>query len=101
MVPLSDTGREDAVPLENILADPSPGPERHAEAASDQDAVQKALDTLSAPLRMAVILVELEGMSREEGARMLGCSLSALDVRLHRAREQLRKRLHHYRAGEA
>lgn len=101
-VPFSgDPSDEDAGSLEEVLADPSPGPERTAESGSAKDAVQEALATLSPTLRMAVILVDLEGMSREDSARALGCSLSALDVRLHRARHQLRDRLKSYHMGEA
>ena len=40
---------------------------------------------------MAVVLVDLEGVEREDAARALGCSISALDVRLHRARPRSAK----------
>lgn len=93
-VPLSsDPDDDDSASLEALLPDPAPGPERLAQAAEDSQAVQAVLSTLSVPLRMAVVLVDLEGMSREDSARTLGCSLSALDVRLHRARALLRSRL--------
>ena len=96
LVPLSELapgGDGESLALEETLADPSPGPERIIQARSDSSQVQETLATLSAPLRMAVILVDLEGMEREAAAQALGCSLSALDVRLHRARGQLRERL--------
>lgn len=101
-VPLSGIREdEDDFALEDVLADPAPGPERAAEASGAKDAVQRALDGLSPTLKMAVILVDLEGMPREETARTLGCSLAALDVRLHRARALLRKRLALYQEGSA
>jgi DNA-directed RNA polymerase specialized sigma24 family protein len=50
---------------------------------------------------MAIILVDLEGMSREQCARTLGCSLAALDVRLHRGRQLLKKNLTLYHEGKA
>jgi RNA polymerase sigma-70 factor (ECF subfamily) len=103
-VPLSGHPRDDdgeTLALEEVLADPSPGPERLAQAESDSARVRKTLEILSAPLRMAIILVDLEGMDREEAARALGCSLSALDVRLHRARGQLRERLKDLHGGNA
>lgn len=92
-IPLSDTKNEDARSLEETLADPAPGPEKTAESHGRVDAVQSALGQMSPALRMAVILVDLEGMGREECARSLGCSLSALDVRLHRGRAEIQKRL--------
>lgn len=93
-VPLSSSvDDEDAFALEDVLSDAEPGPERQAVARENSDQVQEALGTLSPVLRMTVILVDLEGMEREEAARSLGCSLSALDVRLHRARAQLKAKL--------
>lgn len=94
-VPLSGTTRDDddSLALEEVLPDPAPGPERVAQAEDESDRVQRALSTLSPTLRMPIVMVDLEGMEREECARALGCSLSALDVRLHRARAQLRDKL--------
>lgn len=95
-VPLSaDRDDDDGLALEERLADPALGPEGEAERDSERgqarDEIQAGLARLSANLRMAVILVDLEGVAREDAATALGCSLSALDVRLHRARAQLRR----------
>jgi RNA polymerase sigma factor (sigma-70 family) len=100
-MPLSDYSREDAPALEEVLADPSPGPEQAALSESTGEEVAAALLALTPALRMAVILIDLEGMGREECARTLGCSLSALDVRLHRARAQLREKLKTGTGGNA
>jgi RNA polymerase sigma-70 factor (ECF subfamily) len=101
-VPLSVVDDDEGFPaLENVLADPERGPEKQVEALGTKEAVQDALNGLSPTLRMAIILVDLEGMSREECARTLGCSLAALDVRLHRARALLRKTLTPYQEGKA
>ena len=92
-VPLSRTGDDDAASLEDFLAETEPGPERLAQARENTDLVQGALARLSPTLRMAVVLVDLEGSPREEAASALGCSLSALDVRLHRGRARLKELL--------
>jgi RNA polymerase sigma-70 factor (ECF subfamily) len=96
-VPLAYSALEgedgEALTLEQRLPDPEPGPERLAQARSDSDEVQDALAELGPTTRMAVILADIEGLEREDCARALGCSLSAFDVRLHRGRAQLRKRL--------
>ena len=84
---------EDSAALEDFLADDAPGPERLAQARENTDRVQGALTLLSPTLRMAVVLVDLEGSGREEAAAALGCSLSALDVRLHRGRARLKELL--------
>ena len=99
-LPLSTVAADDeGFSLEETLPDPAPGPEAAAESRDRVDEVQAALNTLSPNLRMAVILVDLEGMSREDCAAALGCSLSALDVRLHRARARLRLTIEKNRQG--
>jgi RNA polymerase sigma-70 factor (ECF subfamily) len=90
---LSRTFGEDEASLADFLPDDEPGPERRAQASEDTDRVQAALQRLTPPLRMAIALVDLEGSSREDAASALGCSLSALDVRLHRGRQKLKELL--------
>ncbi len=92
-ISLSARASEDSASLEDALADEGPGPERWAEARDSSDRVQSALSRLTPPLRLAVAMVDLEGSSREEAAAALGCSLSALDVRLHRGRGRLKELL--------
>ncbi len=92
-VSLTAKADEDSASLEDALADAGPGPERWAEARDSSDRVQDALGLLTPPLRMAVAMVDLEGSTREEAAAALGCSLSALDVRLHRGRGRLKELL--------
>ncbi len=53
-------------------------------------AVQRALATLSPALRAVLVLKELEGFGHSEIATMLGISVGASEVRLHRALRQLR-----------
>ena len=102
-VPLSTVAADDdedgSFSLENRLADPAPGPEADADRREKVDEVHAALPSLSPTLRMAVILVDLEGLERNDAAQTLGCSLSALDVRLHRARGRLREEIERKRQG--
>lgn len=92
-VSLSYKTDEDAAALEDALASDEPSPERMAEARENTDRVQAALILLSPTLRLAVVMVDLEGAAREEAASTLGCSLAALDVRLHRGRQKLKELL--------
>jgi RNA polymerase sigma-70 factor (ECF subfamily) len=84
---------EDSASLEEALADEGPGPERWAVARETSDRVQVALDRLTPPQRLAVVMIDLEGSTREEAAAASGCSLAALDVRLHRGRQRLKELL--------
>ena len=84
---------EDSASLEDFIAETEPGPERLAQARENTDRVQAALVKVSPNLRMAIVLVDLEGTPREDAAAALGVSLSALDVRLHRGRAKLKELL--------
>lgn len=79
------------VPLEELagLAGWGADPEELAHRASDRARVQRALDALSPASREVVTLRDLEGLSGEETAQILGLSLAAMKSRLHRARLEL------------
>lgn len=62
----------------------------HRDAVVDRLTLEKALDELSADLRSVVVLREVEGLSYQEIADLLGINKSAVAVRLHRARRRLR-----------
>ena len=56
-------------------------------------AVRQAIAALPLDLRTAVILAEYEDQSHAEIAAALGCSPKAVESRLYRAREKLRRAL--------
>jgi RNA polymerase sigma-70 factor (ECF subfamily) len=55
--------------------------------------LQRSLDSLPDEFRMAVILADVEGLSYEEIAETMNCSLGTVRSRLHRGRKLLRKRM--------
>ncbi|MBE7539603.1 MAG: sigma-70 family RNA polymerase sigma factor [Opitutaceae bacterium] len=55
--------------------------------------VQAAVHALPAKLRQAVLCVEIEDLSHQEAAQVMGCSPKAVETRLYRARQLLRSRL--------
>jgi RNA polymerase sigma-70 factor (ECF subfamily) len=55
--------------------------------------LQRALAKLPEPYRVAVTLVELQGMSCEEAASVMGTPKGTVLSRLFRARERLRRLL--------
>jgi RNA polymerase sigma-70 factor, ECF subfamily len=61
----------------------------HAEATVAADAVRGLLDQLAEADREALQLIEWDGLSSAEAARVVGCSAAAFRVRLHRARRRL------------
>lgn len=68
-------------------------PDRSLEAREIGEAVQKALDKLSHKHRTAFILREFEGLSYEDMAQVMNCSIGTVMSRLHHARKKLQKGL--------
>ena len=68
-------------PSETVLAD-----ER-------AEAVRLAIAELPEDLRTPLILAEYEGRSQAEISEILGCTAKAVEMRIYRARQQLRSRL--------
>ncbi len=77
------------LPLDETLRatpDPSDSPTKSAERHADQDAVQQVLMQVAVQHRDVLVLRYYQDLSVEEIAEVLGCSVSAAKVRLHRAR---------------
>ena len=69
------------------------GPAGLAESSELQRLVAEALAELSPKLRNVVALYDLEGLSYNEIAQVLGCPVGTVKSRLFNARNQLRERL--------
>jgi len=72
--------------LDEDLRDPQPGPYRQAEQKQKLDSVIAELKTLPEASRSALLMRAVDGMAYEEIARVLGISLAAVKVKIHRAR---------------
>lgn len=70
-------------------------PEQVYAAQHLDDDVQRALDALPPTFRAAVVLCDIEGLSYEEVADVLGIKLGTVRSRIHRGRAQLREALAH------
>ena len=57
------------------------------------DYLQKALASLPQEFRIAVVLADVEGLSYEEIADAMQCSLGTVRSRLHRGRKMLRQKV--------
>jgi RNA polymerase sigma-70 factor, ECF subfamily len=76
--------RHDA--LGDELPDPGAGPEREAESSERLGATVARLQLLPELSRSAVLMHAVDGMAYEEIARVLGLTVAAVKVRIHRAR---------------
>jgi RNA polymerase sigma-70 factor (ECF subfamily) len=92
-VSLDDVASEGELPLAERFADESPNPEQIYAGTELGDRVKKKLAEISPLLRTAFWLREIEGLSAEEAAHVLGVSRNTLKARLWRARQELAARL--------
>ena len=74
------------VALDDDLRDPQAGPYRQAEQKQKLDSVMAELQTLPEASRAALLMRAVDGMAYEEIAQVLGISLAAVKVKIHRAR---------------
>lgn len=81
----------DASALGRALAEPS-----SAQALEDRDTVERLLGRLNPEQRLALTLREAEGMSYEEIAAAMSCSLDSVKARIRRARAELLEMSRHF-----
>ena len=74
-------------------------PESHVHDAGFDPDIEAALGSLSEDFRVAVVLCDVEGLSYEEIADVLGVKLGTVRSRIHRGRTQLRHALAHRAPG--
>lgn len=81
------TGLKDIVP--GFLFD-SEAPSGKVEQEELSQIIQSVLNTLSSDHRTMVVLKDIEGLSQEEIAETIGCSVGTVKSRLSRARTEMR-----------
>lgn len=92
-ISLDEPRGEEGNSLLNSLPEPGRSPADNAEHDDLASAVRQHVQQLPHDLKTAVLLFEYHELSHEEIAHVLGCSSKAVETRLYRARQQLRKSL--------
>ncbi|MCC6442908.1 MAG: sigma-70 family RNA polymerase sigma factor [Armatimonadetes bacterium] len=82
--------------VQREIPDESHDPEQAAIASELESEIQHALKKLPEDFRKAIVLCDIEGLSYEEIADILGCSIGTVRSRIHRGRKQLQKSLSEY-----
>lgn len=88
-------GRRQTIPLDDprvalaIQVDAAGDARRAMELREVYIHLMAALDTLSEPLQLAVVLVALQGMTHEQAGAVLGCTSGTVAWRIHTARQRL------------
>jgi RNA polymerase sigma-70 factor (ECF subfamily) len=78
---------------EPVDESPFTDPERVLENNELRARLRSAIDSLSAPLRAAVLMHDVEGLSQKEIADLLRCPLGTVKSRIQRGRMELREKL--------
>lgn len=71
-------------------------PDDQLQSTELRNAIQSAVDALPEAARTVFLVRDVEGLSTEETAEMLGLSVPAVKTRLHRARLSLREAITRY-----
>ncbi|HSB65576.1 MAG TPA: sigma-70 family RNA polymerase sigma factor [Anaerolineales bacterium] len=86
--PMDDAGEE--VESAKWMVDPGELPEEQMQRAELQRAIQDCLDHLPSEFRLAVVMVDVQGMDYFEAAQVVGKPIGTIKSRLARARLRLR-----------
>lgn len=85
-----------ALPIDDVmleLPDLAAGPAARAESAELEQFLERCVAELPGNYREAVVLRDVEGLSNEEAAAVLGLDLRNFKSRLHRGRMAIRRRV--------
>lgn len=77
----------------NELADNDSDPSDQVLSRELDHRLQSALNALAPEFRLSVVLCDVEGLSYEEVAEVMGCSIGTVRSRIHRGRNHLRRML--------
>jgi RNA polymerase sigma-70 factor (ECF subfamily) len=92
-VSLDAENQETGASLGERLVDSSALPGDHLQSLERAEAVRRAVGALPPELGAPLLLAEYEGRTHGEIGEILGCTAKAVEMRVHRARQQLRTAL--------
>lgn len=87
--------------LGDTLPASNPGPDEALQTSERVAAIRRAVAALPEDLRVPLVLAEYENRSQAEIAEILSCSVKAVEMRIYRARQVLRKELAGWLRAEA
>ena len=87
--PVADKER----PLADTLADASPAADQQVSREQDAALVRSAMEALPLEQRTALALCEFQDFSYAEAAEAMGCSVKSVELRIYRAKQNLREKL--------
>ena len=88
-----ESSSDDEMTLKDVLPSTDLTPNEQLELSERAAAVRQAIAHLPEDLRVPLVLAEYEDQSHAEIAAVLDCSPKAVEMRIYRARQQLRSSL--------
>jgi RNA polymerase sigma-70 factor, ECF subfamily len=101
---LAHDARRRTLPIDDVVDDVpdlAEGPAALAESAELEAYLDSCIAELPAHYRVAVVLRDVEGLTNEEAADVLGLEIRNFKSRLHRGRMALRRRLEDFYGAQA
>lgn len=92
-VSLENENAETGHSLREHIPEPNADPSESLVVKERGDLVRQAVSTLPEDLRVPLVLSAYEEQSHAEIGTVLGCTAKAVEMKLYRARQELRKRL--------
>lgn len=89
--PISEDG--DQITLKDVISDPNTRPDTVVQSNELNEEAQRVMEKLPAEYREVIALCSMQGLKQEEAARILGCSIATVSIRLEKAKELFMKRL--------
>jgi RNA polymerase sigma-70 factor (ECF subfamily) len=93
---LDDAPKNNGASIAQSVASPGPTPEEILQSKEQETEIQQALRRLSKDHRSIIVLRDIEGLSYNEIADVLGVSIGTVKSRLARARADLKQSLMRY-----
>jgi len=87
------SGQDEYIELKDVIADTSAQPDAIAQDEELAEQAQKVLNTLPLEYREVITLCSIQGLTYEEAAKIIGCSVATVSVRLSKAKILFMKKL--------
>lgn len=86
-------GEDEVIKLKDVIADPNARPDLIAQDEELAEEAQKILDSLPLEYKEVITLCSIQGLTYSEAAKIIGCSIASVSVRLNKAKALFMKRL--------
>jgi len=87
------SAEDESFTLADIIKDKAPGPDKIVEDRGESLKVQESIAKMEEKYKQVIILCGIQGLSYDEAAEVIGCSIKVVGVRLMRARQKLKSML--------